>query len=205
MLIFLINSKRAESLKNLLAGNGLRISNNKEPTRVSNGRGTLIDAIFSNFLIETKVTSTCITDHHTVEGSFDLDGSPEKYPKALKSRSWHNLDNPIIREKFEKDLRYLFEVHKSSLELLPIDNAFKKFHEMLTEALNSHLPEKHRKRKITKIGLKMRLKTQRRKNWQMQLEVHKLTKIFQKIVKTLNHSSNLKNKLFIKTYLKPIR
>ena len=137
---FLINSKKTESLKNLLAGNGLRISNNNEPTRVSNGRGTLIDAIFSNFLIETKVTSTCITDHHTVEGSFDLDGSPEKYLKALKSRNWHNLGNPIIREKLEKDLRCQFEDHKSSLELLPIDNAFIKFHEMLTEALNSHLP-----------------------------------------------------------------
>ena len=150
---FLINSKKAESLKNLLAGNGLRTSKNYEPTRVSNGRvstrvsNTLIDAIFSNFLIETKVTSTCIADHHTVEGSFDLDGSPEKYLKALKSRNWHNLDNPIIREKLEKDPRYQFVVHKSSLELLPIDNAFKKIHEMLTEALNSHLPEKHRKRK----------------------------------------------------------
>ena len=110
---FLINSKKAESLKNLLAGNGLRISNNNEPTRVSNGRGTLIDAIFSNFLIETKVTSTCITDHHTVEGSFDLVGSPKKYLKALKKRNWHNLDNPIIREKLEKDLRCQFEVHKA--------------------------------------------------------------------------------------------
>ena len=126
MLIFLINSKKAESLKNLSAGNGTRISNNNEPSRVSNGRGTLIDAIFSDFFIETKVTSTCITDHHTVEGSFDLDGSPEKYLKALKRRNWHNLDNPIIREKLEKDLRYQFEVHKRSLELLPIDNAFKK-------------------------------------------------------------------------------
>ena len=103
MLIFLINSKKAESLKTeSLAGNGLRISNNNEPKRVSNGRGTLIDAIFSYFLIETKVTSTCITDHHTVEGSLDLDGSPEK---SLKSRNWHNLDNPITREKLEKDLR----------------------------------------------------------------------------------------------------
>ena len=52
-----------------------------------------------------------------------------------------------MREKLKKDLRYQFEVYKSSLELLPIDNAFKKFHEMLTEALNSHLPEKHRKQK----------------------------------------------------------
>ena len=147
---FLINSKKAESLKNLLAGNGLRISNNNEPTRVSNGRGTLIHAIFSNFLIETKVTSTCITDHHTVEGSFDLEGSPEKHLKALKSRNWHNLYNPIIKKKLEKDLRYQFEVQKSGIELLPIDNAFKKFHEMLTEALNSHLPEKHRKRKNNK-------------------------------------------------------
>ena len=69
---------------------------------------------------------------------------------VLKSRNWHNLDNPIIREKLEKHLRYQFEVHESSLELLPIDNAFKKFHEMLTEALNSHLPEKHRKRKSNK-------------------------------------------------------
>ena len=101
-------------------------------------------------MIETKVTSTCITDHHTVEESFDLDGSPEKYFKALNSRNWHNLDNPIIREKLEKDLRYQFEVHKSSLEHLPIDNAFKKFHEMLTEALNSHLHEKHCKRKNNK-------------------------------------------------------
>ena len=55
---FLINCKKAESLKNLLAGNGLRISNKNEPTRVSNDRGTLIDAIFYNSLIETKVTST---------------------------------------------------------------------------------------------------------------------------------------------------
>ena len=75
---FLKNSKNAESSKNFLAGNGLRISNNNEPTRVSNCRGTLIDPTFSNFLIETKVTSTCITDHHTVEGSFDLNGSREK-------------------------------------------------------------------------------------------------------------------------------
>ena len=136
---FLLNSKKTESLKSLIAGNGLSISNNNEPTRASNGRGTLIDAIFSNFFIETKVKSTCITDHHTVDGSFDLDGSPEKYPKPIKSRNWQNLDNPSARERLEKDLRYQFEVHRSSLELLPIDNSFKKFHEMLTEALNSHL------------------------------------------------------------------
>ena len=65
---FLINSKKAESLKSLLAGNGLSLSSNNEQTRVSNGRGTLIDATFSNFFIETKVKSTSITDHHTVEG-----------------------------------------------------------------------------------------------------------------------------------------
>ena len=88
-----------------------------------------------------------------LEGSFDLDGSLEKYLKALKSRNWHNLDNPILREKLEKGRRYQFEVHKSSLELLPIDNDFKKFHELLTEALNSHLPEKHRKRKKNKNSL----------------------------------------------------
>ena len=52
---FLVNSKKAESLKSLLAGNGLSISSNNDPTRVSNGRGRLIDAIFSNFFIETKV------------------------------------------------------------------------------------------------------------------------------------------------------
>ena len=46
---FLINCKKAQSLKNLLTGNGLRMSNNNEPTRVSNGRVTLIDAIFSKF------------------------------------------------------------------------------------------------------------------------------------------------------------
>ena len=46
---FLLNSKKTKSLKSLLAGNGLVVSNNNEPTRVSNGRGTLIDAIFSNF------------------------------------------------------------------------------------------------------------------------------------------------------------
>ena len=57
------------------------------------------------------------------------------------------------------DLRYQFEVHRSSLELLPIDKAFKKFHEFLIEALNSHLPEKYRTQKRTKIGLIMRLKT----------------------------------------------
>ena len=156
---FLVNSKKAESLKSLLAGKGLSISSNNDPTRVSNGRGTLIDAIFSNFFIETKFKSTSITDHHTVEGSFDLDGSPEKYFKALKSRNWHNLDNPITKERLEKDLRYQFEVHRSSLELLPIDRAFKKLHELLTEALNSHLPEKYRTQKRTKVGLIMRLKT----------------------------------------------
>ena len=156
---FLVNSKKAESLKSLLAGIGLSISSNNDPTRVSNGRGTLIDAIFSNFFIETKVKSTSITDHRTVEGSFDLDGSPEKYFKALKSRNWHNLDNPITKERLEKDLRYQFEVQRSSLELLPIDKAFKKLHELLTEALNSHLPEKYRNKKRTKIGLIMRLKT----------------------------------------------
>ena len=70
--------------------------------------------------------------------------------KTLKSRKWQNLDNSSARESFEKDLRYQFKVHWSSLELLPTDNAFKKFHEMLTEALNSHLPEKYRTRKKNK-------------------------------------------------------
>ena len=44
-LNFLINSRETERLKNLLAGNGLSISNNNEPARVSNGRRTLIGAI----------------------------------------------------------------------------------------------------------------------------------------------------------------
>ena len=118
--------QKAESLKNLLAGNSLGISNNNEQTRVSSGRCTLIDAIFSNFFIETKIKSTCITDHHRVDGSFDLDGSPEKYHKAQKSCNWHNLDNPNTRERLEKDLSYHFGVHRSRLELLPIDNAFQK-------------------------------------------------------------------------------
>ena len=34
---FLVNSKKAESLKSFLAGNGLSISSNNDPTRVSNG------------------------------------------------------------------------------------------------------------------------------------------------------------------------
>ena len=96
---FLINSKKAESLKSRLAGNGLSISSNNDPTMVSNGRGTLIDATFSDFFIETKVKSTSITDPYTVEGTFDLGGSPENYFKALKSRNWHNLDNPNTRER----------------------------------------------------------------------------------------------------------
>ena len=76
-------------------------------------------------------------------------------------RNWHNLDNPITRERLEKHLRYQFEVHRSSLELLPIDKAFNKFHELLTEALNSHLPEKYCTQKRTKIGLIKRLKTKK--------------------------------------------
>ena len=73
------NSKKAESLKSLLARNGLSILNNNEPMRVSNGRGTLIDAKFSNSFTELKTKSASITDRHRVGGSFDLDRSPEKY------------------------------------------------------------------------------------------------------------------------------
>ena len=156
-------------------------------------------------MIETKVKSTSITDHHTVEESFDLDGSPEKYFKALKSRKWHNLDNPITRERLEKDLRYQFEVHRSSLELLPIDKAYKNFHELLTEALNSHLPEKYRTEKTNKNWIDNEVKNLVLRNWQIQLEVHNFTKIFKKLVKTLNLSSDLINKPFIKIYLKLIR
>ena len=114
---FLTNSKKAESLKSLLARNGLSILDNNDPTRVLNGRGTLIDAKFSNSFTELKIKSTCITDIHTVGGSFDLNGSPEKYLKALRSRIWHSLDNPIPNERLEKDLRYQFEASRSSLEL----------------------------------------------------------------------------------------
>ena len=74
----LINIKIAKSLKSLSAGNGLSISNNYDSTRVSISRGTLFDAIFSYFFYRNKVKSTCITDHHTVEGSSDLNGSSEK-------------------------------------------------------------------------------------------------------------------------------
>ena len=81
---FLLNIKKAENLRSLLAGNGLSISKNNESTRLWNGRGTLMDSIFANFFIETKVKSTCITDHQTVEGSFDLYGSPENYLKNSK-------------------------------------------------------------------------------------------------------------------------
>ena len=207
---FLINSKKAESLKSLLAGNGLSISSNNDPTRVSNGRGTLIDAIFYNFFIETKVKATSITNHHTVEGPFDLDGSPEKYCKALKSRNWHNLDNPITRERLEKDLRYQFEVHRSSLKLLPIDKALKKFHELLTEALNSDLLEKYRTQKKKKNWIDNEIKNLSTKKRSLKKladttgspQTHEN---FQKFVKTLNLSSDLKYKIFIKIYLKPIR
>ena len=80
---------------------------------------------------------------------------------------------------------------------------------MLTEALNCHLPEKHRKRKNNKNWTDNEVKNLATenvvlRNWQMQLEVHKSTEIFKKLVKTLNRSSNLKNKHFIKIYLKPI-
>ena len=85
-----------------------------------------------------------------VEGSLDIDGSPEKYLKALKSRNWHNLDKTILKEKVEKDLSFQFEANRISLELLPIDIAFEKLHEMLTEALNNQHAEKHRTRKKNK-------------------------------------------------------
>ena len=200
---FSINSKKAESLKSLLAGNGLSISNNNDPTRLSNGRGTLIDAIFSNFFIETKVKSTSITDLHTVEGSFDLNGSPEKYYKALKSRNWHNLDNPITRERLENDLRYQFEVHRSSLELLPIDKAFKNFHELLTEALNSHLPEKNRTQKKNKNWIDNEVKNLATKKRSLKKladttgspQIHEN---FQKTCKNIKTLIRYKNKLFIK-------
>ena len=206
---FLINSKKAESLQSLLAGNGLSISSNSNPTRVSNVRGTLIDAIFSNFFIETKVKSTTITDHHTVEGSFDLNGSPEKYFKALKSRNWHNLDNPITRERLEKDLKYQFEVHRSSLELLPIDKAFKKFHESLSEALNSHLPEKYctQKKNTNWIDNEVKGLATKKRSLRKLADTTGSPQIhenFQKTCKNLKSLIRSKNKPFIKIYLKPI-
>ena len=101
MLIFL-NSKKSRKFKKPFSRNGLSISNNNEPTRVSNGRGTLIYVTFFNFFIETKVKSTCITDHHTVVGSFDLDGKRETYLKALKSRNWHNIHNTNTKKDSKK-------------------------------------------------------------------------------------------------------
>ena len=99
---------------------------------------------------------------------------------------------------------------RSSLELLPVDKAFKKLHELLTEALNSHLPEKYRTQKKNNNWIDNEVKNLATKKRSLKKladttgspQIHEN---FQKILKTLNLSSDLKNKLFIKIYLKPIR